>query len=44
MAKCPNCLEANFDNHYQGYCDECYEEIYLDYGADPDKGIFEDEE
>ena len=35
MCKCPNCFEKHNDINFEDYCDDCYQEIYLDYNEDP---------
>jgi len=35
MCKCPNCFETHNNINFEDYCDDCYQEIYLDYNEDP---------
>ena len=36
MIICPNCcLENHNDKNFDNYCDDCYQEIYLDFNEDP---------
>ncbi len=42
MNICPNCLGKNNKDNYKGYCDECYDDIYLAFNEDPNNGIFGD--
>lgn len=35
MKKCPNCQENHSDRNFENYCDDCYQEIYLDFNEDP---------